>query len=225
MPEINRRQAMVPAGARGHRERAAAARPGCGSRMAIASCCCCRGRRASSSRCSTRAGRRAACAHAPPGAPLVRRVVKIAGRIESQTEEALQPLYREWAQATPPIAATILAALGQIELHLSARAASRTRRRRRSTRAVAAGERGAWRRRLQHRRPADRSRRRRPAGSRAATASRVAESCTGGLITSRLTDVPGSSRYVDRAVVAYANEAKIDAARRPAGADRSSTAR
>ena len=31
------------------------------------------------------------------GAPLVRRVLKIAGRIESQTDEVLQPLYREWA--------------------------------------------------------------------------------------------------------------------------------
>ena len=38
----------------------------------------------------------------------------------------------------------------------------------------------------------------------------LAESCTGGLVTSRLTDVPGSSRYVDRAVVVYANEAKTD---------------
>jgi nicotinamide-nucleotide amidase len=38
----------------------------------------------------------------------------------------------------------------------------------------------------------------------------LAESCTGGLVTSRLTDVAGSSRYVDRAVVVYANDAKID---------------
>jgi nicotinamide-nucleotide amidase len=37
-----------------------------------------------------------------------------------------------------------------------------------------------------------------------------AESCTGGLLTSRLTDVPGSSRYVERAVVAYANDAKVE---------------
>jgi nicotinamide-nucleotide amidase len=37
----------------------------------------------------------------------------------------------------------------------------------------------------------------------------AAESCTGGLITSRLTDVPGSSRYVDQSVVTYSNEAKI----------------
>ena len=44
----------------------------------------------------------------------------------------------------------------------------------------------------------------------------VAESCTGGLITSRLTDVPGSSRYVEQSVVTYSNEAKTRAARRAA---------
>jgi PncC family amidohydrolase len=36
----------------------------------------------------------------------------------------------------------------------------------------------------------------------------AAESCTGGLVTSRLTDVAGSSRYVGASIVAYANEAK-----------------
>lgn len=36
----------------------------------------------------------------------------------------------------------------------------------------------------------------------------VAESCTGGLLSSRLTDVPGSSRYVGVNVVTYANAAK-----------------
>jgi nicotinamide-nucleotide amidase len=37
-----------------------------------------------------------------------------------------------------------------------------------------------------------------------------AESCTGGLATSRMTDVPGSSAYVERSIVAYSNRAKIE---------------
>lgn len=35
-----------------------------------------------------------------------------------------------------------------------------------------------------------------------------AESCTGGLLTSCLTDIPGSSAYVKGAVVSYTNEVK-----------------
>ena len=37
----------------------------------------------------------------------------------------------------------------------------------------------------------------------------VAESCTGGLISSRLTDIAGSSVYIKENYVTYANEAKM----------------
>ena len=44
------------------------------------------------------------------------------------------------------------------------------------------------------------------AGLRIATA----ESCTGGMIVARLTDIPGSSDVVDRAFVTYSNAAKSE---------------
>lgn len=39
----------------------------------------------------------------------------------------------------------------------------------------------------------------------------IAESCTGGLLTHRLTNVPGSSAYIIASVIAYAYEAKVAA--------------
>jgi nicotinamide-nucleotide amidase len=36
----------------------------------------------------------------------------------------------------------------------------------------------------------------------------AAESCTGGLLTAALTEIPGSSRIVDRGYITYSNEAK-----------------
>ncbi|MEZ4847685.1 MAG: CinA family protein [Bacteroidia bacterium] len=38
----------------------------------------------------------------------------------------------------------------------------------------------------------------------------LAESCTGGLISSLLTEIPGSSAVLDRGFVVYSNEAKME---------------
>lgn len=37
----------------------------------------------------------------------------------------------------------------------------------------------------------------------------IAESCTGGLVTHLLTNIPGSSKFLKVTIVAYSNEAKI----------------
>ncbi len=141
------------------------------------------------------------------GLALVRRVVRITGRTESHTEEAVQPLYREWASAPLPVAATILASLGQVELHLSVRAPSRAD--------AAAALDAAVQHVVERLGPdvysTDGRALEQVVGEVLAERGlriAVAESCTGGLITSRLTDVPGSSRYVDQSVVTYSNEAK-----------------
>ena len=37
----------------------------------------------------------------------------------------------------------------------------------------------------------------------------VAESCTGGMLSSYLTSIPGSSTYFTAGIVSYSNEAKV----------------
>jgi nicotinamide-nucleotide amidase len=44
----------------------------------------------------------------------------------------------------------------------------------------------------------------------------TAESCTGGLLAARLTELPGSSEYFNGAIVTYSNEAKVSLAGVPA---------
>jgi nicotinamide-nucleotide amidase len=143
------------------------------------------------------------------GVSLLRRVVRVAGRIESHVDEAMHPLYQEWERATPPIAATILAVLGSIELHISTRAASREaaaialESAVAQTVAILGADVYSTDGRLLEAVVGDLLVER---GLRIG----VAESCTGGLIASRLTDISGSSRYVDQAVVVYSNEAKTE---------------
>ena len=131
----------------------------------------------------------------------------IAGRSESHVEEAIQPIYAPLAAGNPPIETTILAAPGQIEVHLTARSADPDEAdralalaRERIVAAIGADVFSVDGRSMEEivgdlLRGADMT-------------IAVAESCSGGLLLSRLTDVAGSSQYVMGGVVAYSNEAK-----------------
>ena len=140
-------------------------------------------------------------------AGLFRRVLKITGRTESDVDARAQPLYTKWLAAPIPIATTILAVMGQIELHLTASASSRTE-------AEAALESAVQGLRdllgtivySVDGRPLEAV-----VGDLLRTKQltvSVAESCSGGLLASRITDVPGSSDYFERGAVCYSNRAK-----------------
>src|SRR5439155_10563956 len=53
----------------------------------------------------------------------------ITGLGESHVEQRAQPIYARWRDAAPPVATTILAAMGQVELHLSVRDSDEARAR------------------------------------------------------------------------------------------------
>jgi nicotinamide-nucleotide amidase len=142
-------------------------------------------------------------------AGLFRRTLKITGRAESDVDDVAQPVYSRWTTQPIPISTTILAVLGQIELHLTASASNREDADARLAEAVAELEAALG--------PSVYSTDGRGLETVVGQMLRerhlkisLAESCTGGLLASRLTDVPGSSDYVDRAVVCYSNEAKTE---------------
>ena len=143
------------------------------------------------------------------GAGLFRRVLRLTGRAESDVDAQAGPIYRQWIAQTPPISTTILAMLGQIELHLTADAPTRADADRALDAAVQELERALG--------PAVFSTDGRTLEAVVGDLLRanrltiaVAESCTGGLLASRLTDVPGSSDYVERGAVCYSNRAKVE---------------
>ena len=145
------------------------------------------------------------------GGGLFRRVLKITGRTESDVDAAAQPVYSPWANQSAPISTTILAALGQIELHLTTEAPNRA-----EADAVLDAAQGELEAVLGS---AVYSTDGRPLEAVVGQMLRergmtiaVAESCSGGLLASRLTDVPGSSAYVERGVVCYSNRAKTELA-------------
>lgn len=149
------------------------------------------------------------------GGVTVRRTVIVAGRSESWVDERAQPIYGPWGGDAVAVATTILASLGTVELHLSCHGADPALLAARLETAVAS---------LAEAFGDDvvscdgRSLEQTVGRLLVARGWRLAlaESCTGGLVTTRLTDVAGASAYLDRAVVAYSNEAKMAALGVPA---------
>ena len=149
------------------------------------------------------------------GAGLFRRVLKITGQPESAVDAKAQPIYGRWQTQAVPISTTILAVLGQIELHLTASAPDRGA----ADRALDAAVRELQAALADDVYSVDGASLEEVVGARLRQRRlkvAVAESCTGGLLTSRLTDVPGSSAYVERGEICYSNQAKIDSLDVPA---------
>ena len=144
-----------------------------------------------------------------PRARLVRRVVKIVGRAESDVEQLVQPVYARLAQPPALLETTILASPGQVDIHLEGRADVADAADAALDCAVAdlvkilGDSVFSTDGRTLEQVVGDRLR-----ALRATIAT--AESCTGGLLMSRLTDVPGSSDYVTHGVIVYSNEAKVE---------------
>lgn len=141
------------------------------------------------------------------GVCLATRVLKVANRAESHVDEIAQPVYTRWRGAQVPISTTILAAPGQIELHLTATA---SRRGDAEAALARAAEELVSRLGMDVFTTTGQSLEEVVGEQLIAAGATIAvgESCTGGLIASRLTDVPGSSTYMLAAVVAYSNAAK-----------------
>jgi nicotinamide-nucleotide amidase len=140
---------------------------------------------------------------------LRRRTLKTAGRGESHVEELAQPLYALWREIDPAISTTILAAPGQVELHLSAQGDDPARLDAALDAAVTAlqGALGSIVVSVDGRSLEE------VVGALLQKQGLMlagAESCTGGLMLGRLTDVPGSSAWVAGGVVAYANSVKTE---------------
>jgi nicotinamide-nucleotide amidase len=205
MPAVNRKQAMVPQGARvlanprgtapglaiEHDGRVVALLPGPPREMQPMFDDLC------AATLATRAG----------GARIHKAMLFVAGRGESHVEEIAQPIYSKWMRETPPIETTILAMPGQVELHLMVRseqgpdAAARLRAAREELVAALGADVFSTDGRSMEEVVGAMLR------ERGFTIA-AAESCTGGLLLSRLTDIAGSSDYVLGGAVTYGNALK-----------------
>ncbi len=135
---------------------------------------------------------------------VVRRILRVAGMGESAVDERIAPIYTQYKNPQT----TILFNRSEIEIHLTAQAKTE-----REAELLLDGLAGQIEERLGHSIFAFRGETMEEVvGLRLAVSGftlAVAESCTGGIISQRLTEVPGSSVYFMEGVVAYSNEAKV----------------
>lgn len=134
---------------------------------------------------------------------LLTRILKIASMAESDVEQAVAPVYREFTNPRT----TILGSPGQVELHLTATGRSQTE---------AEGRLSELASRLAECLPgrifSEDGRELHEIVAALLTERRltlaVAESCTAGMVSARLSEVPGASAFLERGYVAYSNRAK-----------------
>ncbi|HYE13165.1 MAG TPA: competence/damage-inducible protein A [Pyrinomonadaceae bacterium] len=137
------------------------------------------------------------------GVSVARRVLRVAGMGESAVDERIAPIYTQYKNPQT----TILFNQSEIEVHLTAQARTEA-----EAELLLDGLAGQIEERLGDAVFAFRGEMMEEVvGLRLAVSGftiAVAESCTGGLVAHRLTEVPGSSSYFMEGVVTYSNEAK-----------------
>jgi nicotinamide-nucleotide amidase len=137
---------------------------------------------------------------------LERKVLKVAGLTESRIEMLISDLY----PSNPELKITVLASPGQIEIHLtsfSERSAPAARRKigRLGEQLMSRLKENVFSESGEELEEVVGRLLRKETQTLAA-----AESCTGGLLSHRLTNVPGSSDYFLETAVSYSNDAKVD---------------
>ncbi|MCA1613025.1 MAG: competence/damage-inducible protein A [Acidobacteria bacterium] len=135
---------------------------------------------------------------------VVRRVLRVSGLGESAVDERIAPVYTQYKNPQT----TILFNKSEIEIHLTAQGKTEQ-----EAELLLDGLAGQIEERLGASIFAFRGEKlEEVVGLRLAVGGftlAVAESCTGGLVAERITDVPGSSVYFREGVVSYSNESKV----------------